>query len=100
MSSVSRPSGRRRPSTPAVLVLTSYEAVRWTIDVAPGACLQQVIVNTGEAGIGSCAVAPHGVPVELRTGADALAGCAVAWPSSTGGCDTPAWSSPPRPRPG
>ena len=43
-----------------------------------------------EAGIGSCAVAPHGIPVEIRTGADALAGCAITWPSSSGGCDTPA----------
>lgn len=72
--------------TPAVLVLSSYEQVRWKVTVADGACLQKVIVTGYHEH--SCVHAPEGVEVEVLTDTDALAVCGYQWPSSTGGCDT------------
>lgn len=74
-------------TTPHVLVLSSYEPTRWTLDVAPGARLERVILNGYHAQ--SLASVPAGVTVENRSDAGHyLSACAYKWPDDNQGCNT------------
>ena len=73
-----------------VLVLSSYEPVDWTVLEQAGTTIDEVILNgyhTQRLVRGA-----SGATVLDRTyenGGNYWAGCAYAWPSSDGGCDTP-----------
>ncbi len=74
-------------TTPHVLVLSSYEPTRWTLDVAPGARLERVILNGYHAQ--SLASVPAGVAVENRSEVGHyLSACAYKWPDDNQGCNT------------
>jgi hypothetical protein len=75
-----------RRTVPHVLVLSSYEPTKWTIDAAPGARLERIILN----GYHPQTVdgVPAGVPVVNRSGQGYLSACAYKWPGDDQGCDT------------
>jgi hypothetical protein len=62
----------------SILALSSYEPVHWTVTVADGVVLDQVILNGYYA---QTADVPAGVPVEVNS----LGAYAYAWPSASGG---------------
>ena len=71
-----------------VLVLSSYEPVDWTVNAVSGAQIQEVILNGYHPQTVSGLV--FGIPVTTRSGpGNYLSACGYAWPSSTGGCNTP-----------
>ena len=73
-------------TTPLVLALSSYEPVHWTVNAAAGARIQRIILN----GLYNQRVtAPQDIPVEVHAGSAWLGSYAYAWPSSSGGSDTP-----------
>jgi len=76
-----------RPMIPLVLLLSSYEPTRWILDRQPEANISTIILN----GVHPQEVVNNGgVPVVNKSGAgNYIAACAYAWPSSSGGCDTP-----------
>lgn len=75
-----------RRKTPHILVLSSYEPTLWTLDIAPGAKLEGIILN----GYSRQRVAgvPSGVQVTDRSGSSSLSACAYKWPADDQGCDT------------
>lgn len=74
-------------TVPHVLVLSSYEPTRWTLDLAPGARLERIILNGYHTQ--SLASVPAGVPVEDRSGVgNYLSACAYKWPDDNQGCNT------------
>jgi hypothetical protein len=72
-------------SGPLTLVLSSYEAVAWTVTTEPGVVLDRVIVNAYEA---STAVVPDGVLVTDHSGPRSWLVCGYRWPGDPYGCDT------------
>lgn len=74
-------------TAPLTLVLSSYEPTLWNINIASGVLINEVILN----GYYSQQVSgASGVTVTDRSGlGNYFSACAYAWPSSTGGCDTP-----------
>jgi hypothetical protein len=77
-----------RRTVPHVLVLSAYEPTKWTLDVAPGARIERIILNGYHPQkVGGV---PAGVPVVDRSGSGYLSACAYQWPDDDQGCDTPA----------
>jgi hypothetical protein len=73
-------------TAPLILTLSSYEPVHWTVRAMPGTNVQSIILN----GFYSQRVtAPEGIPVTNRSGSNWLGTYAYAWPSTSGGSDTP-----------
>lgn len=74
-------------TAPLILVLSSYEPTLWNLNIAPGVTINEVILN----GYYSQQVTGvSGVTVTDRSGVgNYFSACAYAWPSSTGGCNTP-----------
>jgi hypothetical protein len=71
----------------SVLVLSSYQPTHWTVTVGAGATLSRIILN---GFFPQSVTAPSSVPVDNYSGdCTYLVACAYAWPSDTGGCDTP-----------
>ncbi len=76
-----------RRTSPHVLVLSSYEPTRWTLDIAPGAKLEGVILNGYHAQ--TLASVPAGLRVVDRSGVgNYLSACAYKWPDDNQGCNT------------
>ncbi|MFN3200194.1 MAG: thrombospondin type 3 repeat-containing protein [Bradymonadia bacterium] len=75
-----------RTGVPITLVLSSYEPTHWTLALAPGVQLQQVILN----GYHTQTIEGHGgAPVTFRhEPGNYYTACAYVWPSGNGGCDT------------
>lgn len=72
--------------SPIVLVLSSYEPTQWVLDAAPGATIQRILLS----GYHDQSITNAGaIPVETQS----LTGYAYAWPSTSGGSDTPAFVS-------
>jgi hypothetical protein len=74
--------------SPMVLVLASYDPVKWHVTVAQGAQVQRIIMASYEV---SSVSTPGGIPVDsfvYEDGGDYLGG-STTWPNSTGGSDTP-----------
>jgi hypothetical protein len=76
-----------RAGVPLTLVLSSYEPVAFTLNLAPGVLLEHVILNGYE---------PHTVQgqgaamvTDLSGQFNYLAACGYFWPMNDGGCDTP-----------
>ena len=68
-----------------ILVVSSYEAIDWTINASSRTNLVEVYVNSYNYGT-STVVAPYGVP----TSSGWLRAYAYGWPAVSGGSDTPA----------
>ncbi len=73
-----------------VLVLSSYEPVDWTVVEQPGTTIDEVIFNgyytqTLVGGASGATVTDYTLAGSGRY----ITACGYAWPSSTGGCDTP-----------
>ena len=70
-----------------VLVLSSYEATHWTVNVGPGATLERVILNGYKQ---QTATVPAGVPIEDHSPYyhQWLGSCGYAWPDNGQGCNT------------
>jgi hypothetical protein len=75
-----------RRTVPHVLVLSSYEPTQWTLDVAPGARIERIILNGYHAQ--TLSGVPAGVPVVDRSGPGYLSACAYKWPGDDQGCNT------------
>lgn len=74
-------------TAPLTLVLSSYEPTLWNLNVAAGVSINEVILNGYHSQQVSGA---SGITVTDRSGlGNYFSACAYAWPSSTGGCDTP-----------
>jgi hypothetical protein len=73
-------------TAPLILALSSYEPIHWTVRPAPGARIQQIIVNGFYA---QRVTAPAGIPIVNRSGSQWLGASAYAWQSTSGGNDTP-----------
>lgn len=75
-----------RQGVALVVVLSSYEAASWTLDLAAGVELQEVVLNGYEQqtvdGQGDALVTDRSGPNVH------LASCAYSWPGEPGGCDT------------
>lgn len=73
-----------------VLVLSSYEPVDWTVNEQPGTVIDEVILNGyhDQRLVGGASGASVSTYTYDGTGTY-LAACGYAWPSSSGGCDTP-----------
>ena len=72
---------------PLILALSSYEPIHWTVDAASGSRIQRIILNGYYP---QRVTAPAGIPVENHSGSGQWLGAyAYAWPSSSGGSDTP-----------
>ena len=76
-----------RAGVPLTLVLNSYEPVNWTLTLAPGVLLAEVILDGYNAhtvqGQGGATV------TDLSGQFMYLAACGYFWPMNDGGCDTP-----------
>ena len=76
-----------RVDVPLTLVLSSYEPVAFTLNLAPGVLLEQVILNGYNAhtvqGQGAATV------TDVSGQFNFYAACAYAWPEDDGGCNTP-----------
>lgn len=76
-----------RAGVPLTLVLNSYEPVNWTLTLAPGVLLTEVILDGYNAhtiqGQGGATV------TDLSGQFMYLAACGYFWPMNDGGCDTP-----------
>ncbi len=77
----------KRKGKPMVLVLSSYEPTLWRIHKEDGVNIERIILN----GYHNQEVeGAEDIPVLDRSGVgNYISACARAWPSSTGGCDTP-----------
>lgn len=74
-------------TVPLTLVLSSYEPTLWNLNIASGVLINEIILNGYHFQEVSGA---SGVTVTDRSGLGKyFSACAYAWPSSTGGCDTP-----------
>lgn len=73
-------------SKPIVLLLSSYEPVRWDLTVAPGIEIREVILN-GYHEHDFTGVDPSLVTNKSGSG-NYLAACGYSYPYSGGGCDT------------
>jgi hypothetical protein len=74
---------------PMVLVLSSYLPETWTLDVHAGAQISEIVLN-GFGGAQTI-IGSGAIPVINRSpGVNSLGAYAYAWPSATGGSDTPA----------
>lgn len=75
-----------RAGVPLTIVLSSYESVTWTLDLAPGVIVDEVMLN----GYEPQSVQGHGAaPVSDRSGAGRyVTACGYHWPGNGGGCET------------
>ena len=74
-------------AAPLTLVLSSYEPTLWNLNIASGVNISEIILN-GYSDQQISGVS--GITVTNRSGpGNYFSACAYAWPSSTGGCDTP-----------
>ena len=74
-------------SAPLILALSSYEPIHWTVKPVTGARIERIILNGFHA---QRVTAPEGIPVENRSGPEHWLGAyAYAWPSTSGGSNTP-----------
>ncbi|MFY0531843.1 hypothetical protein [Nannocystis pusilla] len=77
-----------RADVPLTLVLSSYEPVAFTLNLAPGVLLEHVILNGYNAhtvqGQGAATV------TDVSGQFNFYAACAYEWPEDDGGCNTPA----------
>ncbi|WP_434427757.1 hypothetical protein [Nannocystis pusilla] len=76
-----------RADVPLTLVLSSYEPVAFTLNLAPGVLLEHVILNGYNAhtvqGQGAATV------TDVSGQFNFYAACAYEWPEDDGGCNTP-----------
>ncbi|MFZ6184720.1 hypothetical protein [Nannocystis pusilla] len=76
-----------RTDVPLTLVLSSYEPVAFTLNLAPGVLLEHVILNGYNAhtvqGQGAATV------TDVSGQFNFYAACAYEWPEDDGGCNTP-----------
>lgn len=72
---------------PLTLVLSSYEPTLWNLNIGTGANVSEIILNGYHNQQISGA---SGITVTNKSGlGNYFSACSYAWPSSTGGCDTP-----------
>ena len=73
---------------PMVLVLSSYEPVVWDLTVGPSTTITEIVLNGYN--VSTVVGAPVGTVItDLTTPGSYWVACGYAWPSSSGGCDTP-----------
>ncbi|WAS99318.1 hypothetical protein [Nannocystis punicea] len=76
-----------RVDVPLTLVLSSYEPVAFTLNLAPGVLLEHVILN----GYNAHSVQGQGAATvtDVSGQFNFFAACGYFWPENDGGCDTP-----------
>jgi hypothetical protein len=76
-----------RVGVPLTLVLSSYESVKFTLQLAPGVQLEHVILN----GYNPHTVDGEGnaMVTDISNNVEYIVACAYFWPDKDGGCDTP-----------
>jgi hypothetical protein len=75
-----------RVGIPLIVVLSSYEPVQWTLELAPGVDLDEVILNGYEE---QAVMGQGAATVTDKSGIGSyLSACAYFWPDNNEGCET------------